>query len=238
MIGRREFIAGLGSAAAWPLAALAQQPAMPMIGYLNPQSAENQYKIRTAPFLQGLKETGYVEGQNVAVEYRYAENEFDRLPELAADLVRRRVAVIVASSLIAARPAKAATTTIPIVFVTGTDPAASALVASLNRRGRVPLSLACVAPGLSALSSYRFSDDFRHDAIAGLSVAAVALPVSIAYGQLGGVDPVVGLYSSILPFVAYAIFGTSRQLMVNPDAAVCAMIAAAIAPLAGNNAEL
>jgi MFS superfamily sulfate permease-like transporter len=76
---------------------------------------------------------------------------------------------------------------------------------------------------LSALLGYRFSDDFRHDAIAGLSVAAVALPVSIAYAQLAGFDPVVGLYSSILPLVAYAIFGTSRQLMVNPDAAACAM---------------
>jgi high affinity sulfate transporter 1 len=91
---------------------------------------------------------------------------------------------------------------------------------------------------LSVLLRYRFSDDFRHDAIAGLSVAAVALPVSIAYAQLAGFDPVVGLYSSILPPAAYAIFGTSRQLMVNPDAAVCAMIAAAITPLAGNNAEL
>ena len=105
---------------------------------------------------------------------------------------------------------------------------------SLNRT-RQP---ARIAPGLSALLGYRFSDDFRHDAMAGLSVAAVALPVSIAYAQLAGFDPVVGLYSSILPLVAYAIFGTSRQLMVNPDAAACAMIAAAIAPLAGNNAEL
>jgi MFS superfamily sulfate permease-like transporter len=98
--------------------------------------------------------------------------------------------------------------------------------------------LARVVPGLPALLHYRFSNDFRHDAMAGLSVAAVALPVSIAYAQLAGFDPVVGLYSSILPLVAYAIFGTSRQLMVNPDAAACAMIAAAVAPLAGNNAEL
>ena len=101
-----------------------------------------------------------------------------------------------------------------------------------------PRRLARIAPGLSALLRYRFPDDFRHDAVAGISVAAVALPVSIAYAQLAGFDPVVGLYSSILPLVAYAIFGTSRQLMVNPDAAACAMIAAAIAPLAGNNAEL
>ena len=98
--------------------------------------------------------------------------------------------------------------------------------------------MARIAPGLSALLRYRFPDDFRHDAVAGISVAAVALPVSIAYAELAGFNPVVGLYSSILPLVAYAIFGTSRQLMVNPDAAACAMIAAAIAPLAGNNAEL
>src|SRR6478672_13154718 len=84
-----------------------------------------------------------------------------------------------------------------------------------------------IAPGLTKLLSYRFAEDFRHDLLAGVSVAAVALPVSIAYAQLAGFDPVVGLYSSILPLLAYAIFGTSRQLMVNPDAAACAMIAAA-----------
>ena len=98
--------------------------------------------------------------------------------------------------------------------------------------------LACIAPGMSQLRSYDFSQDFRHDLLAGLSVAAVALPVAFAYAQLAGFDPVVGLYASILPLVAYAIFGTSRQLIVNPDAAVCAMIAAAVTPLAGNNSEL
>jgi putative ABC transport system substrate-binding protein len=91
MIKRREFIAGLGSAAAWPVAAQAQQQAVPVIGYLSAQSADDDYKNMTVPFLQGLKETGYVEGQNVAVEYRYAENQMDRLPALAVDLVRRRV---------------------------------------------------------------------------------------------------------------------------------------------------
>ena len=90
MIRRREFIAGLGSAAAWPIAARAQQVAMPVVGYLSPQSADDD-KNFIVPFLQGLKETGYVEGQNVAVEYRRAENQFDRLPALVADLVRRRV---------------------------------------------------------------------------------------------------------------------------------------------------
>src|SRR6516162_10993607 len=95
MIGRREFVVGIGSVAAWPMVARAQQ-AMPVIGYLSPGSSADQN--RNVPFLQGLKETRYVEGQNVATEYRWAENQFDRLPALAADLVRRRVTVIVAFS--------------------------------------------------------------------------------------------------------------------------------------------
>src|SRR5215831_14949571 len=105
-------------------------------------------------------------------------------------------------------------------------------------RPGLALHLARIAPGITKLLSYDFTEDFRHDLLAGLSVAAVALPVAVAYAQLAGFDPVVGLYSSILPLVAYAIFGTSRQMIVNPDAAVCAMVAAAVAPLAGGNVEL
>ena len=192
---RREFIAGLGSAAAWSMVARAQQPAVPMIGWLSPRSAADDDRDKTVPFLQGLKETGYVEGQNVAVEYRY--DQVDRLPALAGDLVRRRVAVIVAAGTPAALAAKAATTTIPIVFMVGTDPVALGLVASLNRPGANVTGSAAL---VSELSSKQ------------LQLLRELIPNAVAFGVL--VDPAFPDTQSVIVDMQGAARTLGLQLVI------------------------
>ena len=139
MIRRREFIAGLGYAAAWPVVGRAQQAAMPLVGWLGIGSSPNAEAITAVK--QGLAETGFIEGRNFAFEYREADYQYDRPPALAADLVRRRVAVIVTGGIEATLAAKAATTTIPIVFATGADPVAGVLSPASIGPARTSLAL-------------------------------------------------------------------------------------------------
>jgi ABC-type uncharacterized transport system substrate-binding protein len=146
---RREFITLLGGAAAWPLTAQAQQPGNAVIGFLG-LTSQNEWGKFVAAFHRGLGETGYVEGRNLTVEYRWAEGHYDRLPAQAADLVRRKVDAIVAIAPPAALAAKAVTTTIPIVFFMGSDPVQHGLVASLNRPGGNVTGITSISDELGA----------------------------------------------------------------------------------------
>jgi putative ABC transport system substrate-binding protein len=183
--------------AARPVVARAQQPAVPVIGFLASQSAEVEYNV-TVAFLQGLKDTGYVEGQNVAVEYRYADNQIQRLRAFAAEFVRRRVAAIVTSGSLAALTAKAATTTIPVVFVTGSDPVAMGLVASLNRPGAnvtgTAVFTAELAPKQLQLLRQVIPNAFRIGVLADPSSATTQFVVT----DLQGAAPTLGLQIVVL----------------------------------------
>src|SRR5262245_49937985 len=194
---RRAFITLLGGAAAsWPLAARAQQPAMPVVGFLSSSAPVDRARYLTA-FRQGLREPGYVEGQNVAIEYRWAQDQADRLPDLAGDLVRRQVTVIAAHDTPSSIVAKAATTTIPIVFTGGGDPVKLGLVASLNRPGENVTGVTFVTAQLGAKQ---------------LGLLHELLPAAVRVGVL--VDPNYAPSQSFVSDVQAAALSIGKQIEV------------------------
>ena len=228
-IRRRDFVIllGCGTVAAWPVAARAQQPAMPVIGFLRPSSAQSVAHLLVA-FRAGLKEAGFVEGQNVTIDYRWAEGQDNRLPEIAADLVRRQVAaIVIPGSGAAALAAKAATKTIPIVFSTGIDPVKLGLVASINR------------PGGNVTGIYQWAGDLAakrlgilHELVPGVpEIAVIVNPVAqieaesimreveVAAGTLGLKTKALGASNSGDIDAAFANIALQRigAVLVSPD---------------------
>jgi putative tryptophan/tyrosine transport system substrate-binding protein len=226
-VKRRAFITLLGGAATWPLAARAQQAAMPVIGFLRPSSAEPVAHLLVA-FRAGLKEAGFVEGQNVTIDYRWAEGQDDRLPEIAADLVRRQVAVIVTPGMAAAAlAAKAATKTIPIVFSSGIDPVKLGLVASINRPAGNVTGIYVWAGDLAAKRL-----GILHELVPGVSEIAVIVnpaqietesimrEVEVAAGTLGLKTKALAAANSGDIDAAFANIARQRigAVLVSPDA--------------------
>jgi putative tryptophan/tyrosine transport system substrate-binding protein len=196
-VKRREFITLIGGgAAAWPLAARAQQPAMPVVGFLNSASPE-VFPDRLRAFHRGLKDSGFVEGENVAIVYRWAEDQYDRLTELAADLVRRRVAAIAVNTP-AALPAKAATASIPIVFVLSEDPVRIGLVASLAHPGGNLTGINLVSGELNAKRLELLRELVPSLARVAVIVSPVSLNAETALRDVGAAARAMGLQTDIL----------------------------------------
>jgi ABC-type uncharacterized transport system substrate-binding protein len=226
-VRRREFITLLGgAAAAWPLAARGQQPAMPVIGFLSSASS-GPYAPFVSAFHKGLKEAGYIEGQNVTIEYRWAEGEYGRLSAMAADLVRNRVTVIAATGTPAALTAKAATTTVPIVFVTVDDPAKLGLVASLNRPGGNATGVNFFAAELASKQLGLLHELVPNAARIGLLVnpnmpltESVTRDVTAAASAIGFAIDVVAARDSREIETAFATLVRNRAdaLLIGPDA--------------------
>jgi len=212
---RRAFITLLGGAAAWPLAARAQQPMMPVIGMLDSRSPD-ALMDRLRGFRQGLKDTGYVEGENVAIEYRWAENQFDRLPALAAELVRRRVAVIATSGGPAvAFAAKAATTTIPIVFTVGEDPVRLGLVASLAQPGGNLTGINFLVGELSAK---------RLELLRALVPGAIRIAVLVDPTNAAGTDSILGDVRAVARAMGLQIQVLNASNSLELDAAFATLV--------------
>ena len=195
---RREFVTLVGGAAAWPLAARAQQPTMPVIGFLNSAAPEAFAPMVTA-FRRGLGEGGFVEGQNVAIEYRWGEGQYDRLPALAADLVRRQVALIVAGGgAVTARAARAATTTIPIVFSMGDDPVRLGFVNNLNLPGGNLTGVSLLTTGLEAKRLEVLHEAVPSASVIGLLVNSTFSDVETQLRDLPAAARVLGLQTTVV----------------------------------------